>query len=141
MIRISISDKKGFTLLETLIALSIFSLGIMGVAGLQVISMFNDDMAHKTTCLSVAAAESLEYIMAIPYDDTLLKDLDGGYFPSNPDHGPYQIDVPQSTIEWEVDDEFPTPNTKRIRITVRLTGHNGRSQSIAYDYIRSRGFL
>ncbi len=141
MCKHSILSIFGLTLLETLIALLILSVGILGVASMQVGSIRNNAKARRATCDSVAASESLETILALPYDDPLLRDVDGGYKPSSPDHGPFKIAITLSTIEWEVDDHFPVPNTKRVSITVRMTGKSGMSRVFKYDYIKAKGLV
>jgi len=50
---------KGFTLLEVMIALVIFSIGLLGLAGMQTISMENNRVAYKRT-----VATQLAYDMA-----------------------------------------------------------------------------
>lgn len=132
-------DIFGLTLIETMIALLVLSVGVMGVASMQVGSMHNDARARRATRDSVAASETLEMILSLPYDDPLLRDTDDGYKPSRPDHGPFSFTATPSTIEWEVDDQFPVPNAKRVSITVRMTGSDGISRIFRYDYIKAKG--
>jgi len=136
-----ISGQAGLTLLETMIALFVFSVGVLGVASMQVNSMHMNAEARRATCDSIAASEYLEAILAVPYDDPLLRDPDDGFAPGSADHGPFKIKATNSTIEWEVDDRFPVPNTKRISITVRTIGNTLPSKVFTYEYIKAKGFV
>lgn len=127
------------TLLETMIALLIFSIGIIGVGAMQVGSMHINTKARKATYDTVAASEYLEDILSLPYDDPLLSDSDNGFEPSTPDHGPFKIESTLSSIEWEIDDQFPIPNTKRIRITLRFGGSKGSIQPSTCEYVKIKG--
>ena len=132
-------DPVGMTLLETIIALLIFSIGILGVASMQVCGMSNDARALSSTYDSIAACERLETIAALPFEDPLLSDPDDGYAPSNPDHGPFVLTATLSTIEWEVDDQFPISNAKRISIKVRMHGQGFGNGISTYEYIKIKG--
>jgi prepilin-type N-terminal cleavage/methylation domain-containing protein len=136
-----VSSQEGMTLLETMIALLVFSVGVLGVASMQVGSMQMNAKAHWATCDIVAASEYLEAILSLPFDDPLLEDPDDGFAPGNPDHGPFKLPIPLSTIEWEVDDQFPAPNTKRVSVTVRKSGNTSSSKVFTYEYIKAKGFM
>ena len=66
-----VSSQEGMTLLETMIALLVFSVGVLGVASMQVGSMQMNAKAHWATCDIVAASEYLEAILSLPFDDPL----------------------------------------------------------------------
>jgi hypothetical protein len=124
-----------------MIALMVFSVGVLGVASMQAVSMKMNGKARWASLDVVAASEYLEAILALPFDDPLLGDPDDGFAPGRPDHGPFKITATRSTIEWEVDDQFPAPNTKRVSITVRRPGKHNASKVFTYEYIKARGFL
>lgn len=141
MISKCIGSQMGLTLLETMIALLIFTVGILAVASMQLNAMAKNSKARRLTLNAVAAGEYLETVLSLPYEDPLLEDPDNGYMPSHPDHGPINIGTTSSTVEWEVDDRFPVPNTKRISITVRVNQHNVGRESFTYDYIKIKSFM
>ena len=120
------------TLLETIIALLIFSIGVMGIASMQLCSMFNN---------AKAACRYLETILSLPFEDPLLSDPDDGYGPSDPDHGPFVVPSTSSIIEWEVDDQFPAANTKRISLWVRSGGSGKSAPVITFEYIKAKGVM
>lgn len=140
MILKSLSDWRGLTLLENMIALLIFSIVLLGSASMQVHSMKINAEARRAFRHSIAVTESLETILALPFDDPLIRDPDDGYAPAAADHGPFRIASGRATIEWEVDDRFPVPDAKRVSITVRTSGAPGRQKVFTYDYIKAKGF-
>lgn len=122
-----------------MIALTIFSIGILAVASMACTGMRGITIALRTTYQSLAAGAYIEDILSRPYGDALLVDTDNGYAPCSPDHGPFEVDTTPATIEWEVDDDFPAPGTKRISLTVRHNGR-GRMRTITYEYVKAKDF-
>ena len=133
------NSQKGLTLIEVMLALTIFTIGILAVAGMQGVSMKTIGNAHRQTRQSVSAANLIERILTQPYDDPLLKDRDNGYELNVPDHGPYPINGSPATIEWEVQDDFPVNGTKRITVTVRPTARGGAAtlSPSTFQYVRA----
>lgn len=56
--------QRGFTLVEVLVTLVIFAFGMLGVAGLQMISLSNMDSAQFRSIASLKAAEMAERMRA-----------------------------------------------------------------------------
>jgi type IV pilus assembly protein PilV len=131
-------NEKGVTLVEVMIALLIFTVGILAVADMQVSSLRSMAATNKGMYDTAVAGARLEEILSKPYDHPSLRDVDDGYDESTPDHGPFAIQPTGSTIEWEVDDDFPVPGTKRITVTVRWSGSDGRRKQFAYTYLKAR---
>ncbi len=62
-------QKDGFTLLEMLIALSVFSIGILGVLGLISASIVGNSLARQMSVATNLAKDKLEEINNIPFDN------------------------------------------------------------------------
>ncbi|MES2015146.1 MAG: type IV pilus modification protein PilV [Pseudomonadota bacterium] len=58
--------QQGFTLLEVLVTLVIFAFGMLGVAGLQMVSLTNMDMAQHRSVAVLKASEMAERVRANP---------------------------------------------------------------------------
>lgn len=58
--------QRGFTLVEVLVTLVIFAFGMLGVAGLQMVSLASMDGAQNRSVASLKAAEMAERIRANP---------------------------------------------------------------------------
>ena len=93
-----ISDSKGFTLIEVLVAMAIFSIGILAVASMQLAGTKGSSSARFSTEAAVLAQSRMESLMALEYDPppaVPVPDFTQGL------HGPF----PNSkyTVEWFVD--------------------------------------
>ena len=128
---------RGFTLLEVVIALAIFSVGIMAIAGLQVSATNGDLRARLATEAATLAHDQAEKLLSLEYDpdvdppieefrDTGTTNYTG--FPTN-----RAIDIARYTVDWIVvpltDVEVrdlpdplppPPPYPKALRIIVRV---------------------
>jgi type IV pilus assembly protein PilV len=100
--------EAGFTLLEVIIAISILTVGLLAVASMQTAAIRGNDAAYRITEGATWAQDRLEYLMALPYDDTALSNGTGKTDPIPPTPGSY-------TITYDVVNG-PIANTKRITV-------------------------
>ena len=102
-----LGSAKGFTLLEAVISMAVFSIGILGMAALQSTSINNNSFAatvQKNTCTAMSQSEEF---LATDYSDLRLKNnLEGCRITS--DNG-YKVC-------WDPD-ENSLPGTRRVIIT------------------------
>lgn len=61
--------EKGFTLLEVLVALTIFAVGLLGVAGMQITAMKESTTAYLHTAAASVAQSVMEEILAYSQED------------------------------------------------------------------------
>ena len=59
----------GFTLIEVLIGISIFAIGMLAVAGLQMVSVRNTTVGNVTSQATMLAHQKMEEIKALPFAD------------------------------------------------------------------------
>jgi type IV pilus assembly protein PilV len=77
--------ESGFTILEVLVAISILSFGLLGVASMQTASIRGNNTAYRQTEAMSIAQDRLERLMALPYDDSALDDgTHGDPYPGGP---------------------------------------------------------
>ena len=115
-------NNGGFTLLEVLFALAIFSIGILAIAGMQISSINGNSSARMQTEATTLAVERLEQLSARPYDHA---DLD-------PNNNPHQRTSGSYTIVWQVSVGVPRTSTKTINITVTAANPNARGVSLSF---------
>ena len=111
--------EDGFTLIEVLIALTIFAVGLLAVAAMQTSAIKMNSNAGKLTNLSTWGMDKIEELSALPYSDPL---LDSAGNPHQEVSGDY-------TISWTVIDDNPATSIKNISITV--TGR-GKTANISF---------
>ncbi len=63
------SNNKGFTLVEVMIGMAIFVIGYLAVASMQMVAIKGDTSARKTTEAATLAADRLETLIVLPYDN------------------------------------------------------------------------
>ena len=114
-----LKKEDGFTLIEVLIALTIFAVGLLAVAAMQTSAIKMNSTAGKLTNLSTWGMDKIEELSALPYSDPLL-DTAGN---------PHQEVSGDYTISWTVIDDNPVTSTKNITVTV--TGR-GKTTNISF---------
>ncbi len=76
------SAENGFTLIEVMVAILVLSIGILGVTMMLTGSISSNSKADVITTTTTLAADQIEYLMSLDYNDPLLND------PPGPTHGP-----------------------------------------------------
>jgi len=120
-------NNRGFTLLEVMISIAIFSIGILAIAGMQIASINGNASARMQTEATTLAVERLERLIALPYNHA---DLD-------PSNNPHQVASGSYTIVWDVSEDVPITFTKTIIITV--TAANSNAKDVSLNFIRGQG--
>ena len=114
------SNNGGFTLIEILLALAIFSIGIMAIAGLQITATKGDARARFATEAAALAQNQAEQLLSMSYDpaniseDFIATDAGDGRFDNFPTDRAYSVD--RYNVDWIVD---PGPTAGAVAITVR----------------------
>lgn len=122
MNKIKKSD-AGFTLVEILIAISIFAIGMLAIASMQISGLQGNATANALSGAAAWGADRVETLIALPYDHA---DLDPGVVKTATE-GRY-------TIEWLVVEGVPLDNVKTIAVTVKWTDRNLAKQLVLNYY-------
>jgi len=127
----TIQKDQGFTLIEVLIAITIFAVGLLAVATMQISAINVNSTAGQITTRMTWAQDKLEGLMALPYSDPWIEDL--GDPPSGTDTAgnPHQETTFDGLyiISWTVTNNTPISGTKLI--TVAVTGR-GKTTRVSY---------
>ncbi len=70
-------NQAGFTLIETLMAIAIFTIGILGLFGMQTAVIKQNLTANTITAGSTWATDQVEALLGLPYLHPLLGDAEG----------------------------------------------------------------
>lgn len=128
------SNQQGFTLLELLIAISIFAIGLLSIAGMQITAIRTNSSANTLTAGSALAAGILEEVLAWPANTGVLKtNATDTAWDFDPDPGAtmnqkFINGSGQYTGTYSIATNY-NGNTDLSRITVVVTG-NGRSSTV-----------
>lgn len=105
-------ENSGFTLIEVLIAMAVFAIGILAVASLQTDAVMKTISSRNTTEALELASAHVELLHGLPlYDDSL--DLDGNGnveqfdLPDELTGGDHETETGRYTIRWTVTDNEP----------------------------------
>jgi type IV pilus assembly protein PilV len=112
-----VEDRRGFSLVEVLIAMVVLSIGMMGLATLQVRAMRSNDLANRTTQATNLAQVKME--------ELLFRVAQGEHFSAgvtDDDENPVAVPADDQgaifTRSWEFIDDSPVPASRTIVVTV-----------------------
>ena len=118
-------NQEGFTLIEVLIAMFIFAVGVLALAGLQVTYIGGNASAQMQTEATALGAQVIEHLKSLPFDAAELDPAANPHQPPAGGSGPYDV-------SWTVADNTPVNNAKTIDVTVTpINRVNGRQVNIS----------
>jgi type IV pilus assembly protein PilV len=119
------TGSRGFTLIEVLMAMAIFSIGILAVGTMQINSANSNTGARIHTEEYTWVVGQIERLTALDYGDDELSEDDA----HSVAQGPY-------TVSWTVVNDSPVAGAKRIAVTA--IGAHPRARPITIDFIKAR---
>lgn len=119
------TDRNGFALIEVLMAMVIFTVGILALTGLQITTISGNAEARMQTEATAIGARVLERLRSLPFDhDDLVPTIHPHSLPAIGNR-PY-------TVDWTVKAGTPVNGTKSVRVTVTpFNKINGRTVTIS----------
>ncbi len=73
----TINNEAGFTLIEVMIAALVLAVGVLAYTGMQITAITGNTTSISITGKSNWAADQIEKLLAMPYDDLVDLDVDG----------------------------------------------------------------
>jgi len=140
------NQQAGFSLIEVLIAITVFAVGILAVTTMQSTSLGGNSKARQMSEETSWAADQMEQLLGQDYDlfsdgagtNNGLPGLnDGGVTAgTNADGGPPIVSPDGAySIYWNVAEDQPAANLKTIRVIVKHTTAN--TIPVTVDYIKN----
>jgi prepilin-type N-terminal cleavage/methylation domain-containing protein len=119
-------EEQGFTFIEVLIVIAIFSIGILAVAIMQVSAINTNTAARLSGEATALAANQLEALMALDY----------GHADLNPAGNPHEVVQGAYTVNWIVTESDingdGSNDSKTILVTVRCANPKAKDVQIQY---------
>ncbi|MGA1870356.1 MAG: type IV pilus modification PilV family protein [bacterium] len=137
---------NGFTLLEVLIAIAIFSYGILAVATMQIRAITGNASSMKQTNATLLASKKIEDIMIMGYDMINDNDFDGenGLDDEGFDADGHAFNIKcggkgtRYDIYWNVAEDVPLTENKTVRLIITWRDE-GRHKKAFFDFIKLQG--
>ena len=121
-----LSKQGGFTLIEALIALLIFTIGILATISMQITALQGNSIARHNTDAAAIAASVVEGIRGLPFDHPDLAPTPAGECRQQPNDGHH-------SVCYTVEENIIIADTKLIQVVVDWTdGATPRSVTIGY---------
>jgi type IV pilus assembly protein PilV len=127
------ANDNGFTIIEMLIAMSIFAIGFLAVASLQISAGKSNRTASDLTNAVNIASDRMERLMGISFDNAF---LDPATNPHLDNQGKYTIQWVVTGIDLNADG---VDDAKIINLTVSWTpylGGGAKQRNVNIDFIK-----
>ncbi len=119
-----LQQQAGFSLLEVVIAISIFAVGMLAVAGLQTTSITGNVFAREATVSTGLGQAEIERLLALPFDHPDLSTTAAN--PRSWTEGNYLY-----RLEVTLDDLFIHTKTIQLDVEYSLQGKAKRTRIVA----------
>jgi prepilin-type N-terminal cleavage/methylation domain-containing protein len=128
-------SSAGFTMIEVLIALAVFSIGILAVFAMQTTAINQNAAARMQSEATAVAVQTMERLAVAPYDHDDLS--------AAPEDNPHQQELGVYNVQWQV--TTPAPGdpvyggipVKMIALTVDSA--NPHARPVTLSFIKGQG--
>ena len=136
----------GFTIIEVVIALAVFAIGILGIISLHITAINGNASARGVTENYLSGMDKVEELMVRPFDDpllaaggpyTLASDADG--IDNDGDGTTDEVgEVGDISVQWQVQENIMWNQTvKLVTVTVNSTVNGSHRKTISFDFIKA----
>jgi len=114
-------ETDGYTLIEILIAISIFAIGMLAIASMQIGATQGTSTARSNTELTAYATDQIERLTSLKYNDLAA----GGH--NNPS-------VDRFSATWVIEDDEVFTGTKTVTLTA-TEALRGRTRDLTFQIV------
>jgi len=138
-------SRQGFTLIEVLFALTVFTIGVLAVAALQGTGLRAAAQAKALNEGQSAARTMVEQLMALPGDHPHLSDRDGDGAAGLMDTGEEadHLVIPQDQerikLSWNIAAGWPRPGVATVRVIAHWS-ERGQDRRTALEFEKNSLF-
>lgn len=131
--------QNGFTIVETLIGMTIFTIGLLGILMFQSVSIKNNTRAQTSTENTHNAMGTIERIFAINWNDPGAQPEPGITEQIDANHSvTWQITESPAAGVVTMTDDTNSPNVRLITVTAEYDGDDGMSRSVTFRLLKPR---
>jgi len=130
----AMQNDAGFTLIEVVIAISILAVGLLGVAAMQTSAIQVNSAAGQMTTRMNWAQDKMEELKALAFSDPWLEAAGTPPGVDSAGNSHEQTTSDGYTVRWDIADNTPVPNTKRIVVTITGKGKTSRLTCMRADW-------
>nr|WP_319392831.1 prepilin-type N-terminal cleavage/methylation domain-containing protein [uncultured Desulfobacter sp.] len=133
----------GFTLIEVLIALMVFSFGILSIGMMQLGAIGGNNFANQLTEATVFGSDQIEQMLSWDYDDDRLDSTNNNAYTLPDGTTNYTADGHQADSDnvchayWQITDNTPVTDSKTIDITV-FWNRKGDLKSFSLSVVKAK---
>ena len=126
-----LNNQHGFTIVEVIIAISIFAVGILAIGTMQITALLSNATSREVTEASNWAQDRVEQLMAIEYDPSSIDpDLDPDQYAN------HTATESVYTIAWTVNNHATIANALSIRVVVSWWDL-GKIKNVSFDFVKT----
>ena len=130
----AMQNDTGFTIIEVVIAISILAVGLLGVAAMQTSAIQVNSAAGQMTARINWAQDKMEELKALAFSDPWLEAAGNPTGVDSAGNTHEQTTSDGYTVRWDIADNSPVPNTKRIVVTVTGKGKTSQLTCMKTDW-------
>ena len=118
-------------MIEILVAMSIFAIGILAVTSMQIRSISQNASARMQTEAASLAVDRMEQLLAMPYEDPQLDEDEAV--------NPHEVPSGDFTIQWTVVEDPKNNGLPVKHIHIQVTHTNPNAKTVRLSSIKGQG--
>jgi type IV pilus assembly protein PilV len=143
------NDCRGYSLIEVLIAMAVFAIGVLAIFSMHITATNSNALARGVTENYTAAMDKVEELMARPFNHADLDDgdhteaMNADGIDNDGDGFVDGLDFDGEndgyiSLEWQVSDiRMFDQDIKSVRVTVASTVNRNREKEIVFDFLKA----